>query len=124
MPLVLACTGYANSEDSTMRDQERSTQIMNIRQARDQFSQVVNRVHRKETRIIVEKSGIPVAAIVSADDLEQMRRMEAEREERFKALEATRQAFKNVPPEELEQEVERALAEVRAEDSAGPAPGQ
>ena len=99
-----------------MREQECMTQIMNVTQVRDQFSQVVNKVYRKETRIIVEKSGIPVAAIVSAEDLEQMRRIDAEREERFKALDATRDAFKDVPPAELEREVEKALAEVRAEN--------
>jgi hypothetical protein len=47
--------------------------------------------------------------------------MDAEREERFKALDATRDAFRDVPPEELEREVEKALAEVREENRAKPA---
>ena len=37
-----------------------------------------NRVCRHETRVIVEKSGIPVAAIVSAEDLERLRWLDEE----------------------------------------------
>jgi prevent-host-death family protein len=107
-----------------MSEQERMAQVMDVSEAQDQFSQVIDQVSRKETRVIVEKSGVPVAAIISADDLEQMRRMEAEREERFKALDATRAAFQDVPPAQLEREVEKALAEVRAEGRAEPAQGQ
>jgi prevent-host-death family protein len=94
------------------------TQTMTASQACGQWSQVLDKVYRKEARVLVERNGVPVAAIVSTDDWEQMQRMDAEREERFKALDATRAAFKDVPPEELEREVEKALAEVRAEDRA------
>jgi prevent-host-death family protein len=99
-----------------MREHERMTQTMDVSQARDQFNQLVNKVSRKETRVIVEKDGIPVAAIVSSDDLERLRRMEAEREERFKVIERMRDAFKDVPPDELEREVDKAISEVRAEN--------
>ena len=36
---------------------------------RGHFNDVVNQVYRKDTRVVVEKSGIPVAALVSTDDL-------------------------------------------------------
>jgi prevent-host-death family protein len=44
-------------------------QVMNASQARENWSEVINKVFLKETRVIVEKSGIPVAAIISAEDL-------------------------------------------------------
>ena len=96
-----------------MREQEPMTQTMKASDARQQWSQILNSVFRGETRVLVEKSGIPVAAIISAEDLKRFTSIEALRRERFKALEDTWEAFKDVPPEEAEQEVTRALAQVR-----------
>ena len=90
------------------------TQTLKVSEARQQFSQLLNKVFRGETRVLVEKNGIPVAAIISAGDLDELTRLEREREEDFKALTATREAFKDVPDEELESEVARALSEIRA----------
>ncbi|MBI4320724.1 MAG: type II toxin-antitoxin system prevent-host-death family antitoxin [Chloroflexi bacterium] len=96
-----------------MRDREPVTQTMKASEARQQFSQLLNKVFRGEARVIVEKSGIPVAAIISARDLGVFQRLEEQRRERFKALDETREAFKDVPDEELEREVANALAAVR-----------
>src|SRR5437764_94312 len=91
-------------------------QIMNVSDVRANLSDVVNNVYRKNNRIIVEKSGIPVAAIVSPDDLERLASMEAQREARFQVLEEIGVAFKDVPLEEIEREVAKALSEVREEN--------
>ena len=93
-------------------------QTMKISEVKQQLNRLVNQVYRRETRIMVEKSGIPVAGIVSAEDLRRLDRLDRERAERFKVLEEFGEAFKDVPAEELEQEVARALAEVRAERRA------
>jgi prevent-host-death family protein len=98
-----------------MREHEPRTQIMKASEARQQWSEVLNKVFRKETRVIVEKSGIPVAAIISAEDLARFTQLEAERAERFKALEETWEALKDVPADEVEAEVARAIMEVRAD---------
>jgi prevent-host-death family protein len=95
-----------------------TTQIMKISEVKQQLNRLVNQVYRRETRIMVEKSGIPVAGIVSAEDLRRLDRLDRERAERFKVLEEFGEAFKDVPAEELEREVGRALAEVRAERRA------
>ena len=58
------------------------------------LSRVVNRVHRKETRVLVEKSGIPVADIISADDLARFAQLEREREKRFAVIDCMRAAFR------------------------------
>jgi len=97
-----------------MRERQPMTQTMKASEAREQFSQLLSKVFRGETRIIVEKSGIPVAGIISARDLERFAEMEREREEDFKALDATRAAFEDVPDEEIEREVARAISEIRA----------
>jgi prevent-host-death family protein len=84
--------------------------------ARQQFSQLLNEVFRSESRVLVEKSGVPVAAIFSAQDFKRLARLEAERNRDFVILEELREAFKDVPPEEIEREVSRALSQVRAEN--------
>jgi len=91
------------------------TQIINVTEARQRWSQLLNQVFRSETRVVVEKSGIPVAAIISAKDLERFNRLEAQRAERFKVLDEMREAFKDVSAEDIEREVAKALAEVREE---------
>jgi prevent-host-death family protein len=91
------------------------TKTMKASEAREQFSQLLNQVFRGNTRVLVEKSGIPVAGIISAQDLERFNQLERQREERFKVLDETRAAFKDVPDEELEQEVAKALNAVRKE---------
>lgn len=96
-----------------MREREPMTKTMKASEARQQFSQLLNEVFRRETRVLVEKSGIPVAAIISAQDLELLGQMETQRAERFKILDETREAFKDIPDDELEQEVAKALAVVR-----------
>ena len=77
--------------------------------------QVVTEVARKEIRVIDKESGIPIAAIVSVDDLERWARLDQERNERFAVIDRMREAFADVPTEEIEREVDRAVAEVRAE---------
>jgi prevent-host-death family protein len=101
-----------------MRKHERMTQTMNVSRARDQFSQVVDKVYRKAARVLVERSGTPVAAIVSAEDLKELQRMEAQREERFKVIDRMRAAFRDVPEDELERQVDKTIAEIRAENKA------
>ena len=97
-----------------MREREPMTQTMKASQARQEFSQLLNKIFRRETRVIVEKSGIPVAAIVSAQDLERLQQLEEQREKDFAAIEAVGAAFQDVPEEELEREVARAVSEARA----------
>ncbi len=98
-----------------MSEQEPTTQVLKASEARQHFSQILNRVFRGETRVVVEKSGIPVAAIISAADLRRFTQWEAERARRFKALDEIRKAFRDVPDEELEREVERAITTAREE---------
>ena len=109
-----------------MRDRIPMTQTMNATTVRQAWSQLLNKVYRRETRVIVEKSGIPVVALVSLEDLERLQRYEEQRAKDFAILDEMGEAFKDVPPEDIEREVAKALAEVRAEnrrqEPSGPTP--
>ena len=98
-----------------MGEQQPMIQTMKISEARGQFNSLVNRVYRKETRVVVEKSGIPVAGIVSADDVRRLDQLDRERAERFGVIDEMRAAFREVPADEIERQASRSLAEVRAE---------
>ncbi len=98
-----------------MREREPVTQTLKASQARQQWSQLLNRVFRRETRVLVEKSGIPVAAIVSADDLERLERLEERRRQHFAAIEAFGEPFKDESPEESERQAAKAVAAARAQ---------
>lgn len=94
------------------------TQTMKASEARQHFSQLLNKVFRKETRIVVEKSGIPVAAIVSAQDLEQLQVLEAEREARFAVLDRIRARNADQDPDEVLRDVTAVVEDVRQEADA------
>jgi prevent-host-death family protein len=95
-----------------------TTETMKISDVKQQLNSLVNRVYRREVRILVEKAGIPVAGIVSVQDLQRLERLDRERVERFKALYEFAAGFADQTPEEIERETERAVAEVRAERRA------
>ena len=99
-----------------MGAQERSTQTVEASRVGQEWGRLLTTVIHAETRVRVEEDGKPVAAIVSADDLDRLNRMDAERVERLKIIDQIRDKFRDVPPEEIEREVARAIAEVRAEN--------
>ena len=91
------------------------TQVMKASDVRAQWSQLLNKVFRNQTRVVVEKSGIPVAAVISAEDLQRFTQMEEQRARRFEVLDRIGEAFKDVPEKEIDRKVRRAINEVRAE---------
>ncbi len=112
---MLLCTNYDNivQEGGDLREREPMTQTMKASQVRQEWSKLLTTVFRGKTRVVVEKSGIPVAAIISAEDLERLKQFEAQRAERLKVLEESWAAFKEEDPETIEQEVAQAVAEAR-----------
>lgn len=94
---------------------EPMTQTIAASEARQQFSQLLNSVFRREKRVVIEKSGIPVAALVSAADLQLLCRLEQREQADFAVLDRMREAFADVAPADLEREVTRALAQARSE---------
>lgn len=92
---------------------------MKLTDTKQHLSQVVNQVARGETRVVVEKSGLPVVAIISAEEYRRFSAQEQEQAEKraalFEAFSRFSQAFDDVSDEELEREIATAQAEVREE---------
>jgi len=93
-----------------------TTQTVTAADAPRQWRDILDRVSHSTTRVIVEEDGIPVAAVISADDLRRLTALDAERAEALAALTAFGERFKDVPEDEIEREVTRAIGEVRAEN--------
>jgi prevent-host-death family protein len=91
------------------------TESVKASEARQNWSKLLNKVYGGDVRLLVEKDGIPVAGIVSAADLERFALLEAEHERSFAVIDEIREAFRDVPEEELDQEIERAVAAARLE---------
>lgn len=87
-------------------------------EARSQLSSIVDRVFQRKTRIRLYKGNVPVAAVVSIDDLERLERYDRERKASFEQMAKFSEAFRGVSPEELEFRVDEAIAQVRAEMDA------
>jgi prevent-host-death family protein len=94
------------------------TETVQASEARAGWAGLLKRVFRREARLVIEKSGIPVAVLISPDDFELFQFLLAKRAEQFNAIDALRAAFRDEPSEEIECEVEKALTEVRAEQRA------
>lgn len=98
-----------------MEQRQTTAETVGASEARQHWSELLNRVFRTKARVLVEKSGIPVAAIIPIGDLESLEWHEAKRAEQFKILDEMQAAFADVPEDEIERETAKALAEVRAE---------
>lgn len=98
-----------------MRDFEITTRTENILDIKNRLASLVDDVSSGEARILIAKSGVPVAALVSIEDLRQLARLDEQRAERRRLLEMLREPFRGVSHEEIERETAKAVAEVQAE---------
>ncbi len=80
---------------------------------RQSLPQTLSAVARAGERVVVEEDGVPVAAIVSLDDLNQLARLDAERADRFAVFERIGAIFADEDPEESDRLSALALAEAR-----------
>jgi len=99
-----------------MTKQEKPTnKVVKATEARDRLPDILNSVYRGEGRVVIERSGIPLAAIVSPQDLAALNRLDEQRVELAGVLAEMREAFRDVSQEEIEEETDKAVAEVRAQ---------
>jgi prevent-host-death family protein len=93
-----------------------TTETMKISEVKQRLNSLVNRVYRREVRVLVEKAGIPVAGLVSVQDLQRLERLDREWDENTKAIERFSAAFADVTAEEAEAEIARIIADIRRKD--------
>lgn len=94
--------------------------ILTASDVRQRWSEVVNEVARNKTRVIVEKSGVPVAGVVSAQDLEWLQERDRRMAELRETMDAMRQAFRDVPLDAFNRAVDRAVQESRSHTDGPP----
>lgn len=101
-----------------MRQRDPMTQTISMTDAQRDFGSLVKRVSKKETRVVVEDNGEPVAALVSPDDLDQLKRLDSYREDPWRVIDEIHARNRDKDPEEVERDVAEAIAEMREEDRA------
>lgn len=101
-----------------IRNPEPATRTVDVSEASRHLSPLVKEVAKDGVPIIVEEMGTPLAAIVPLRDLERLVQSARRREAAFSIIDEMREAFADVPAEEIEREVAKAVAEVRAEMEA------
>ncbi len=96
-------------------DTQQKSETVEVDQARQRLDELVEAVTRDRARVRLVRDGRPVAVLVSARDLALIEQAERARARRSALLERMRAPFRDVPAEEIEHEVAKALAGVRAE---------
>ena len=79
-------------------------------EARVHLGEIMKRSFKKGERFIVEKSGIPMIAILSA---EEYTRIIQEREEQFKIFDKIKSNVPDVSPEKVQKDVTKAIRAIR-----------
>lgn len=92
------------------------TIVVGAREARERFADLIGRVGYGKEVAIVERSGKPMMALIPIELYEQL---VAEREARFQVLDRIRLRLPDLPEEEIERDVNQAMAELRAKRASG-----
>jgi prevent-host-death family protein len=79
-------------------------------EARTQLGQIMKQVQGGRVRVLVEKAGVPMVGIISA---EEFRRVIVEREARFEVVDRIRRRLPSVTDTEVQRDVREALKGVR-----------
>jgi PHD/YefM family antitoxin component YafN of YafNO toxin-antitoxin module len=75
-------------------------------EVRTQLGRIMKDVRGGRVRVLVEKSGVPMVGIISAEEFQ---RMVTEREVRFAVVDRIRRRVPSVPDAEIQQDIRAAL---------------
>jgi prevent-host-death family protein len=86
------------------------------REARNNFANLMGRVHDSQETVIVERSGKPMLAMIP---IELYQQLIAEREARFQIVDRIKNRLPDLPEDEVMQDVAEAVAAVRKQRGSG-----
>ena len=89
-------------------------------EARKRLGEILEGVFYRGDEVVIERAGKPMAVVVPA---ERYQAMERSRERLLELIEKNWEQNRNVPYDQVEQEVAKAIDEVRAQEAAEPASG-
>jgi PHD/YefM family antitoxin component YafN of YafNO toxin-antitoxin module len=96
-----------------------STRTVTNNEARERLDELLSFTGEEQGhRVVVERDGKPVAALISIADLARLDLFLREREQDFQVLSELSRAFDGIPDEEIEREALKAVMEIRAEARA------
>lgn len=83
-------------------------------EARRKFGEMLEDVRRGD-EVVIERAGKIMGVVISP---ERYQLIERRREEFWKTVDAMRESFKDIPPEEIDRMVDEAVREVRGKNRA------
>ena len=86
-----------------------------LERASNELGDLLSSVAATKQRVVIEKDGQAVGALISLADLQRLRAFDQRRELAIARLRRIGDAFKDCDPDEVEREAIKATAEVRAE---------
>lgn len=104
-----------------MRAEEPAIEKISASAARQKWGRLLNRVFQGEARVIVERSGLPIAAIISIADLDRLLIDDVKRRQISQVFEEIWAVNKDADPEEVSRDVAEEITAMRAERSVSKA---
>ena len=101
-----------------MADLNRATRTIDVAQAERCFGDLIDEVDQTRTRVVVERDGKVVGALISAADLERLEALDRRAAEGWRTIEEIWARNADIDPEEAERDIAEAIAELRAEARA------
>jgi prevent-host-death family protein len=101
-----------------MTNQTPSTQTIDSAEIKTRLEMLLDAVAQRESRVLVERSGTLIAAVISIEDLRRLERLDRQRASRLQAIAEISAAFADVPLDEIEAQVSRIAAEGPTLDEA------
>lgn len=89
------------------------TETISVSEMRKDLANTLRRVEEGEVRYVVERAGRTVGVLVSERDLTAIQTREQQRADAWAALREMRKGFVDVPPDELQAEIDKAVREVK-----------
>lgn len=101
-----------------MTDLKRLVRTVEAADVQRSFDELLDEVNKQRKRVVVERGGKVVAALISAAELEYLEHMDRQRAEHYKVIQEIQARNADIDPEEAERDIAEAIAEMRAEARA------